>query len=192
MAMPAFTTNIFLPSKSNGPSPPTSRRSAFSVRCTAAPERTRTSQKSPSPQYFKVIPENLPVTERPPPPRHKSVPYVGFFIEYFLGRFQDGYRLSKKYGAIYLSNFFLAPMYYLSSYGATCEILKEDDLFRTNGAFPGMDGFLATMSFLWSMEKITRSHAQHWRPLSRRRYSRITCKISSSALRKPGNELKTR
>jgi len=143
MPIPAFSTSVLVSSNPNGfPPACITRRSikSASVRCTAAPERAKITKKPVPPECYRVLPENLPVTERqPPPPRHNSIPYVGYFAEHFLGRFgDDGFNtLFKKYGPIFFSNFFLAPMYYLGSYDATCEILK-DARFSAKNSFPGM------------------------------------------------------
>jgi len=142
-AMPlfAFSTTVLLPGKLNRPSPFLSKRCALPVKCTAAPERTKISKKSSPSQYYRVLPDDLPTSERPPQaPRHNSIPYVGLFIEYFLGLFDCGFTAQhKKYGPIYFSNFFLGPCFYLSSYGAACDILKNDGIFKTKGAMPALE-----------------------------------------------------
>lgn len=145
MPVPAFTTSVFLPSQPHGLRfASTSRKSIkyAPARSTAAPERTKTSKKSLPSQYYRVLPDNLPISERPPPaPRHNSIPFVGYFVDPFLGRFDDGFHaLNEKYGPIFFSNFLLAPMFFLCSYGATSDILKDNELFIARDAFPGMQG----------------------------------------------------
>lgn len=137
----AFTTNVFLPTKSNRASSSISRRSAAPRSCAAAPMRKKTPKKSLPSKYFRALPDDLPVSERPPPPpTHYSVPYVGIFLESFLGLLSDGLMtLNKKYGPIYFSKFFLGPIVYVRSYGAAVDILKDDKVFGSEKANPQME-----------------------------------------------------
>jgi len=60
-------------------------------------------------------------------------------VEYLFGRLEGGLKtLNKKYGEIYFSNFFLAPMFYVGSYAAASDALKDDGLFLAHNTLPGL------------------------------------------------------
>ncbi len=111
------------------------------VRCALAPDRTNTSQTSLSGNKanstHRILPENLPKSERPPlPPRHNSIPWIGFFLERLLGIHTDSWEKGEKYGHIYTSNFFLGHHAYLSDYRAVLNVLRDADVFRSHDALP--------------------------------------------------------
>ncbi len=110
------------------------------VRCALAPDRTNVSQTSlhdkKTNATHRILPENLPKSERPPlPPTHKSIPWIGFLFEQLLGIDTVSYEKSEKYGPIYTSSFFLGNYAYLSDYHAVLNAFRDVDVFRSDGAF---------------------------------------------------------
>lgn len=85
--------------------------------------------------------QNLP----PPPPRHYSVPFIGFFLE-------DKFRLStpssrkERYGPIYRSNFDYMDCVWISDLQAQHELMRDLDTFGIEVNIPTMDIFLGTES----------------------------------------------
>ncbi len=109
------------------------------VRCTLAPDQTNTSQTSLSDKRtnstHRILSENLPKSERPPlPPIHKSVPWIGFFLEELLGIGTKSYEKSEKYGRIFTSRYVLGHHAYLSDYHAITNAIRDVDVFRSDGA----------------------------------------------------------
>ena len=140
MAFPqAFAAPVLLPSFPNRFSVAAVSEKSGSARCTAAPERTKVSKGSLPTQTYRLLPKNLPLSKRPPAaPRHNSVPFIGFFLELALGKFDDELGYWKKYGPIYFSNFLLAPIFYIRSYDATLEILNDSSNFVVKDRLPGL------------------------------------------------------
>ena len=82
---------------------------------------------------YRILPDNLPECKRPPsPPRHYSIPVIGFFIEKAMGVLGDK---SKQYGTIYTSNFFINNRAYISDYRTIIQILRDSNTFTCRGAF---------------------------------------------------------
>ncbi len=116
------------------------RENAKQMQCTLVPGRTYPSRinvgSEPPVRVHRVLPANLPKSQRPPsPPVHASVPWIGFFLEEALGVNTESYEKSEKYGPIYYSSFLLGPHIYLSDYQGIIDALRDVDVFRSEGAF---------------------------------------------------------
>lgn len=126
-----FSSALALTSK---PCPPTLSGLRTAVLCTLAPQRSKTRSES----AFRVLPPNLPESERPPSaPRHHSIPYIGFFIADLLGKLED--EDFAKYGGIFNSNYFLEDQTYVSDYNAITQMMRAPDIFNSSSAFAGVD-----------------------------------------------------
>ncbi len=94
------------------------------------------TQDKASNRTYRVLPPNLPESERPPPPpRHKSVPWVGFFLEKIFGTHTENYEKRERLGPIYATNYFLGERVFLLDHAALIDVMKNPELFRSNGAF---------------------------------------------------------
>lgn len=103
-------------------------------KCVAAPEQTETGKK------IRVVSAETPISARPPsPPRHYSVPAVGYFLEHVLNLGPMACDKLEKYGPIFVSNYFLNEMVHVSDYNTIVEISRAADIFKVNGAFEGLE-----------------------------------------------------
>lgn len=96
----------------------------LSPNCTAPPiEKVEPSGQSPPPQILKKTPE------------HKRIPYIGMLLDLFLfKRTPTDFR--NKYGTVYKTDFLGQKTTYVSDLDALSEIMKNDAVFRNNGAYP--------------------------------------------------------
>lgn len=93
---------------------------------------SRKVAKRAKPKHVKALPANLrPEQLPPPPPAHRSIPVVGFFVEKALGLSQDKF---DKYGPIWTSNYLVEDFAYVGDYEAVVEILRDSKLFQSEGA----------------------------------------------------------
>ena len=111
---------------------------SHSPRCTIAPERRRAAKVATS-SPVRVLPKSLPESERPPPPpRHWSVPIIGFLIEKALGTYKTPLQRLKLYGPIYTSNYFLESHAYLGDYHSISEVMRNTEVFQSKGSSPAL------------------------------------------------------
>ena len=107
------------------------------LRCTLAPERSRGASKETSKSY-RVLPADLPESERPPlPVKHSSIPVVGFILENMLGLSKGFEKMRDEYGDVYRADYFLFPQTYVTSYQGVVDVLNDADVFECSGTFPG-------------------------------------------------------
>ena len=119
----------------------TSRRTkSRSTVCILAPERSnksnaRNTKKATNPTH-RVLPDNVPHSERPPStPRHRSIPIIGYYLEKWLGIGTSPAEKRGRYGPIYSSNYFIDERTYISDYDAIVAAFRDEEVFRSKGAF---------------------------------------------------------
>ena len=126
----SHTTSLAIPQRHS------SQRGSRSPRCALAPER-RKSEQIATTSPVRVLPQNLPQSERPPlPPRHHSIPVIGFLIEKALGMYKTPLQRRELYGPIYNSSFFIEPQTYLGDYHSITEVLRNTEVFRSKDSSP--------------------------------------------------------
>lgn len=99
--------------------------------CTLTPERTAKKE------LYRVL---EPESERPrTPPRHQSLPYVGFFVDQFLGKKTVTADLISDYGRLFSCNYLIRDMTYISEYHTITQIMRSAEVFTSVGAFDELD-----------------------------------------------------
>ncbi len=64
---------------------------------------------------------------------------IGFYLEKWLGIATSPAQKRERYGPIYSSNYFIDERTYVSDYDAIVEALRDDDVFRSKGAFDAFE-----------------------------------------------------
>ena len=114
-------------------------RTPNSTQCSLAPDKPVISESSTQDQTtkhtYRVLPPNLPKSDRPPlPPRHKSVPFIGYFIEKALGIDTENYEKRETYGPIFNSSYLLGERTYIVDHALINDVMKNNELFTNAGA----------------------------------------------------------
>ncbi len=123
--------------------------------CILAPERSSkpnaTTTKKASKSTHRVLPNDATDSERPPsPPRHHSVPIIGFYLEKWFGFGTSPAKKRERYGLIYSSNYFFDERTYISDYDAIVAAFRDEEVFRSKGAFEVFDQLLGKDNVLVS------------------------------------------
>ena len=133
--------------------------------CTLASEHpkkslTKGADQADKPAY-RELPDNLPKSQLPPPPPvHRSVPIVGFFLEKLIGIDTTPREKRQRYGPVYSSNYFIDQRTYICDYHAVAEALRDEDVFRVKGSievFAKMFGEGNILSNDFDVHKIARN-----------------------------------
>ena len=93
-------------------------------------------QPSPTPsKLYRVLPaEKSNVEQLPPPPRHRSIPAIGYILEAALG-LGDASSWAECYGSIYISNFMLVSQTLVTSHEAVEQVLRDEKVFFSSKAW---------------------------------------------------------
>ncbi len=71
----------------------------------------------------------------PPPPKHYTVPFLGYFLDLMLSKTARRDKV-RRFGGVYTTSGLMSRMHHITDYNAITEMMNDPDTFRAAGADP--------------------------------------------------------
>ncbi len=105
---------------------------------TAVPAKKKvySFQTSPNvaPANYRILPDEKTST-LPLPPKHYTVPVLGYFLDLMLSKTARRDKV-RRFGGVYTTSGLLWRMHHVTDYNATTEMMNDSDTFRAAGSDP--------------------------------------------------------